>query len=70
MANQIQNSKHRVRRDNEMRSDMEFQEKVRESLADKRPAVPHRQGLNEAQALIDRKRLALSSVAGSAKTVS
>ncbi|MEZ7782366.1 hypothetical protein [Cupriavidus gilardii] len=34
MANQIQNSKHRVRRDNEMRSDMEFQEKVRESLAD------------------------------------
>jgi DNA-damage-inducible protein J len=35
-----------------------FRDKVREALADTRPAVPHRQMLDEAQALIDRKRRA------------
>jgi len=32
--------------------------KVREALADPRPGVPHRQVMDEAQALIDRKRRA------------
>jgi len=33
-----------------------FRAKVREALDDTRPAVPHRQVMNEAQAIIDRKR--------------
>ena len=33
-----------------------FRAKVQEALADTRPAVPHRQVMNEAQARIDRKR--------------
>jgi addiction module antitoxin, RelB/DinJ family len=37
-----------------------FRAKVHEALADKRPTVPHRQVMNEAQALIDRKRRARS----------
>ncbi len=35
-----------------------FRAKVQEALEDARPAVPHRQVMDEAQALIDRKRLA------------
>ncbi|WP_113401186.1 type II toxin-antitoxin system RelB/DinJ family antitoxin [Rhizobium sp. SYY.PMSO] len=35
-----------------------FRAKVREALADTRPSVPHRQVMDEAQALIDRKRCA------------
>jgi len=35
-----------------------FAAKVREALADKQPRVPHRQVMDEAQALIDRKRRA------------
>jgi DNA-damage-inducible protein J len=37
-----------------------FRAKVQEALADTRPAVPHRQVMDEAQALIDRKRRARS----------
>lgn len=37
-----------------------FRAKVHEALADKRPTVPHRQVMDEAQALIDRKRRARS----------
>jgi DNA-damage-inducible protein J len=33
-----------------------FRSKVQEALDDKRPAAPHRQVMNEAQALIDSKR--------------
>lgn len=33
-----------------------FREKVREALADNRPSVPGRQVMDEAQALINRKR--------------
>ena len=33
-----------------------FRAKVQEALADRRPAVPHRRVMDEAQALIDRKR--------------
>jgi DNA-damage-inducible protein J len=36
-----------------------FRAKVREALADTRPAVSHQQVMDEAQALIDRKRRAL-----------
>ena len=32
-----------------------FRAKVQEALADERPAIPHRQVMGEAQALIDRK---------------
>ena len=35
-----------------------FRTKVREALADTRPGVPHNQVMDEAQALIDRKRRA------------
>ena len=35
-----------------------FRAKVQEALDDKRPAAPHQQVMNEAQALIDRKRRA------------
>lgn len=35
-----------------------FRAKVHEALADTRPPVPHRQVMDEAQALIDRKRRA------------
>lgn len=38
--------------------DASFRAKVREALADTRPAVPHQQVMDEAQALIDRKRRA------------
>lgn len=37
-----------------------FRAKVQEALADTRPTVPHQQVMNEAQALIDRKRRARS----------
>lgn len=37
-----------------------FRAKVKEALADTRPAVSHQQVMDEAQALIDRKRRALS----------
>lgn len=37
-----------------------FRAKVQEALADDRPAVPHQQVMDEAQALIDRKRRARS----------
>ena len=37
-----------------------FRDKVQEALADARPAVPHQQVMDEAQALIDRKRRARS----------
>jgi DNA-damage-inducible protein J len=37
-----------------------FRAKVHEALADTRPTVPHRQVMDEAQALIDRKRRARS----------
>lgn len=37
-----------------------FRAKVQEALADTRPAVPHQQVMDEAQALIDRKRRARS----------
>lgn len=37
-----------------------FRAKVHEALADSRPAVPHGEVMNEAQALIDRKRRARS----------
>jgi DNA-damage-inducible protein J len=37
-----------------------FRAKVYEALADTRPTVPHRQVMDEAQALIDRKRRARS----------
>jgi DNA-damage-inducible protein J len=37
-----------------------FRAKVHEALADTYPAVPHRQVMDEAQALIDRKRRARS----------
>ncbi|WP_236451741.1 type II toxin-antitoxin system RelB/DinJ family antitoxin [Stutzerimonas stutzeri] len=33
-----------------------FRDKVNQALADTRPAVPHQQVMDEAQALIDRKR--------------
>ena len=35
-----------------------FRAKVREALADNRPAVPHGEVMDEAQAMIDRKRRA------------
>lgn len=35
-----------------------FRAKVQEALEDTRPAVPHKQVMDEAQALIDRKRRA------------
>ena len=35
-----------------------FRTKVREALADKRPAKPHKQVMREARALVDRKRRA------------
>lgn len=35
-----------------------FREKVQEALEDKRPTVPHRRVMDDAQALIDRKRRA------------
>lgn len=35
-----------------------FRAKVREALVDTRPTVPHQQVMDEAQALIDRKRRA------------
>ena len=35
-----------------------FRAKVRDALADKRPTVPHRQVMDEAQAVIDKKRRA------------
>jgi len=35
-----------------------FRAKVREALADSRPASPHREVMDEAQALIDKKRRA------------
>ena len=35
-----------------------FRAKVREALADTRPTVPHRQVMDEAQTLIDKKRRA------------
>ena len=37
-----------------------FRAKVHEAMADPRPAVPHQQVMDEAQALIDRKRRARS----------
>ena len=37
-----------------------FRAKVQEALTDTRPAVPHQQVMDEAQALIDRKRRARS----------
>lgn len=37
-----------------------FRAKVQEALDDTRPAVPHQQVMDEAQALIDRKRRARS----------
>ena len=37
-----------------------FREKVKEALADTRPERPHKQVMDEAQALIDRKRRARS----------
>lgn len=37
-----------------------FRAKVQEALADVRPAVPHQRVMDEAQALIDRKRRARS----------
>jgi DNA-damage-inducible protein J len=37
-----------------------FRSKVREALDDPRPAVPHQQVMDEAQAIIDRKRRARS----------
>ena len=37
-----------------------FRKTVREALADTRPGIPHRQVMDEAQALIDRKRRARS----------
>jgi DNA-damage-inducible protein J len=40
--------------------DVWFRAKVHEALADTRPAVPHQQVMDEAQALIDRKRRACS----------
>lgn len=33
-----------------------FRAKVKEAIADTRPAIPHRQVMNEVQARIDRKR--------------
>jgi len=33
-----------------------FRDKVKEALADARPTVPHQQVMDEAQALIDKKR--------------
>ena len=38
--------------------DVWFRAKVHEALADTRPAAPHQQVMDEAQALIDRKRRA------------
>jgi len=38
--------------------DQWFRAKVQEALEDNRPALPHRQVMDEAQALIDRKRRA------------
>lgn len=35
-----------------------FRAKVQEALADKRPGIPHEEVMDEAQALIDRKRRA------------
>ena len=40
--------------------DASFRVKVQEALADTGPAVPHEQVMDEAQALIDRKRRARS----------
>ncbi|MCD9030047.1 type II toxin-antitoxin system RelB/DinJ family antitoxin [Luteimonas sp. BDR2-5] len=37
-----------------------FRTKVQEALADTRPAIPHQQVMDDAQALIDRKRRARS----------
>lgn len=37
-----------------------FRTKVQEALADTRPPIPHQQVMDEAQALIDRKRRARS----------
>ena len=37
-----------------------FRAKVQEALADTRPAIPHQQVMDDAQALIDRKRRARS----------
>jgi DNA-damage-inducible protein J len=42
-----------------------FRAKVQEALADEHQAVPHRQVMREAQALIDRKRRAPTWMAGS-----
>ncbi len=36
--------------------DVWFRDKVKEALADTQPLVPHQQVMDEAQALIDRKR--------------
>ena len=41
-----------------------FRAKVQEALADTRPGIPHRQVMDEAQALIDRKRGTRCPVAG------
>jgi DNA-damage-inducible protein J len=38
--------------------DVWFRAKVREAMMDTRPNVPHQQAMDEAQALIDRKRRA------------
>lgn len=35
-----------------------FREKIQEALEDKRPTVPHKRVMDDAQALIDRKRRA------------
>ncbi|GAA4337990.1 hypothetical protein GCM10023144_34460 [Pigmentiphaga soli] len=40
--------------------DVWFRSKVQEALADTRPAIPHRHVMDEAQALLDSKRLARS----------
>jgi DNA-damage-inducible protein J len=40
--------------------DLWFRAKVQEALADKRAATPHREVMDEAQALIDKKRRARS----------
>lgn len=50
-----------VRVDEELKADADahdawFRDKVNEALADARPTVSHKQVMDEAQALIDRKR--------------
>jgi DNA-damage-inducible protein J len=47
-----------------------FRAKVRESLDDTRPSIPHQQVMDEAQALIDRKRRAGSSAREADKRMS